>query len=242
MRRIQTIGIIIVLALAGPVRADDKEARQILDRAIKAHGGAAALTRAAQIKRTDRGTQVVLARQVPFTSEVIRSLPDKWRLTVETGGAKIIQVLNGNKGWSSDGGPAVALLEGAVNELRNEAYIAWLATLVPLTKPGYTLSSLPESKVSGEPAVGIKAVRKGDRDVRLYFLKRNGLLARIDVRTRVAGLEVDKEYQFSQYKEFDGVRLPTRHIELLNGKKFAEYTISDVTFPTKLDPKTFEKP
>ena len=79
-----------------------------------------------------------------------------------------------------------ARLRTRVKEVREEAYVWWLATLTPLLKEGFTLSTLPEVQVDGEAAVGVKVVSKGHADTRMYFRKRNGLLARIDRRTAAA--------------------------------------------------------
>ena len=38
------------------------------------------------------------------------------------------------------------------------------------------------------------------------------------------------------------VKLPTKLTLLINGKKFIEVTSGDVSFPVKLDAKTFAKP
>jgi hypothetical protein len=232
------IGILAWTTAVSSLSAGEKEAKEILERAIKAHGGTKALTKAAQLERRDKGTQGPTA----FTSKVVRSLPDRVRLTIVHGETTTTVVLNGNKGWKSDGGPAEALEAPRLKELREEAYVDWIATLVPLTKTGFTLSTLPKTKVSGEQAVGIKVVHKGSPDVRLYFLQRNGLLAKIQFETKRAGLAVEMEYLFSAFKEFSGVKLPTRRTELINGKKFTEYTSSDVSFPAKIDAKTFAKP
>ena len=75
-----------------------------------------------------------------------------------------------------------------------------------------------------------------------YFLEKSGLLAKIEREGTEAGLRVDKAYLYSAYKEFDGVKLPTKEIVLINNRKFTEFTSSDVSFPARLDAKTFGKP
>src|SRR5437763_15660135 len=100
-----------------------------------------------------------------------------------------------------------------MKELREEAYVSYATTLVPLTKEGYTLSTLAKTKVDGEAAVGIKVVRKGYPDLRLYFLERNGLLVRVEREATLVGLKIAKEYRYSTFKSFDGVKLPTRETE-----------------------------
>ena len=119
----------------------------------------------------------------------------------------------------------------------------WLTTLTPLTKGGFTLSMLPEIKLGGESAVGVKVVQKGHADTKMYFLKtRTACLRRSSARTSEAGLPVDKEYFYRAYKEFDGVRLHTKELLKVNGRKWTELTISDYRFPAKLEASTFAKP
>ncbi len=244
MRTNLALGVAMLLVLAGPAAASEKEAREIVDRAIKAQGGADALARAAQCKRTDTGTQLLLGRDVPLTSYVVRSLPDKLRLQIELNRkVKTTIVLNGDKGWQSDGGaPAAPLLSQRVRELREEAYLWWLTTLVPLTKPGVTLSTLPDIKVDDEPAAGIKVVSRGHHDVRMYFSKRNGSLVKIECQATEGGVRVDKEYFYSGYREFDGARLHTKEIVKIDGKKATVISITDYSFPEKIEGGTFNKP
>ena len=56
-----------------------------------------------------------------------------------------------------------------------------------------------------------------------------------------AGVDVKKEFRFSNYKEFDKVMLPTKEIEQHDGRKRNEWTISSYRFPEKIDPKEFEE-
>jgi hypothetical protein len=243
MRRIPAV-VLTLTVLAAPAAANEKEAKAILERAIKAHGGAAALEKASQCKRTDTGTQAVLARDLPFVSKVTRSLPERVRLEIELDKrVSSTLVLDGNRGWQAEaGGPSAPLPAQRVRELREEVYVSWLATLAPIAKPGFTLSTIDKVKIDGEPAVGIRVVRRGYADARLYFLERNGLLAKIERRVSEAGREVEKEYVYSGYKEFDGATLPTKETVKVNREKFTEFTISNYSFPDKLGAGTFARP
>jgi hypothetical protein len=233
----------LLVFLASPAGASEKDAREIVERAIKAQGGATALGKALQCKRTDTGAQTLQGRDLPFVSYVTRSLPEKMRLEIELNRkVKTLVVLNGERGWQSDGGPAVQLLSQRVKELREEAYLWWLTTLVPLTKPGFTLSTIPDSKVEGDAAAGIKVASRGHHDVRMYFSKRTGMLVKIECQLTEGGLKVDKEYFYSGYRDFDGARLHTKELVKVNGQKWTAFTISDYSFPDKLDGKTFNKP
>lgn len=244
MRRIPWLAVVGLLLVTAPIVADDLEARVILEKAIKAHGGADALTKAQQCKRIDNGAQDIVGREVPFVSEVTRSLPDRVRLKIELD-KKITTTLvfDGNKGWHSEGeSPAVPLPPARLKEMREEAYVWWLTTLVPLTKAEFTLTALPKGKIDKEATLGIKVTHKGHAETRMYFYERNGLLAKVERRTTEGGTLVDKEYLYSGFREFSGVTLPTREIVNVNGKKYTTVVISNYTFPAKFEAGTFAKP
>jgi hypothetical protein len=211
-----------LLALAPSLRADDRaDALAIVDDAIKAHGGADALTKTQSLTRKGTGT-FTLDKPTDFTDVVTVHLPDKVRLEVKAaGGVNLLVILNGDKAWeSTNGGPGMPATILRIKELRDEAYVEWLTTLVPLKKDGVTLKPLPANKGT----VGIAVSSKDRPDVKMYFDKDSRLLVKIERDAVQAGVKIGKEYQFADYKEVDGAKLPTKLTELVNDKKFSEIT------------------
>ncbi len=242
MRRILCLAVFALLP--GLAAAGDADPRAVIERAIKAHGGADALTKALNCTRADTGLKESVGRQILIAGTVTRSLPDRVRIKVEFD-KKITMtfVFDGAKGWQQDGdNPSTALPAARLKELREEAYVWWISTLVPLTKPGFTLTSLPKVKIDGEPAVGVKVAHKGHADTKMYFYERNGLLAKVERRTPEGGTMVDKEYLYGGFKEFDGVLLPTREVVNVNGSKDTTISISNYTFRAKFEAGTFARP
>jgi hypothetical protein len=200
-----------------------EDALALIDKAIKAHGGEEALTKAQHAVRKGSGTLVVAGQELPFTDVVHMSLPGKVRLNVELEKrGNVITVINGDQGWQRAGGAVNELGKDIREEMREEAYIWWLTTLVPLKKAGFTLAPVAEVMVDGKPAAGIKVSSRGYRQVRLYFDKATGLLVKVSGAARFAGLVVEKEYFYSGHKEFGGARLYTKYTEMINGKKNSE--------------------
>src|SRR5262249_7453098 len=122
--RIIVVALVAGAVLAGRARGGEKEARALLERAIKAHGGEAALKKARVCKRVDTGTQASGARDIPFVSKVTRSLPGRVRLEIEVD--KKIQtviVLDGDKGWQRGSGPSAPMTRVRQKEVREEAYV-----------------------------------------------------------------------------------------------------------------------
>jgi hypothetical protein len=242
--RTMTAVALAVLTAPASVRADDRAtALAVIEQAIKAHGGAEALARAANSTRSGKGTIMVEGRELAVTTDFVVSLPDKKRFAfVVEKQAPITIVLNGDKGWKLTGGAALDLPKDSLNDLREETYLWWLTTLVPLKKDTFELSPLPESKVNGKSAVGVKVASKGHPDARLYFDKASGLLVKLESRTKEVGLDVFKEYFYSDHKEFDGVKVPLREVVHVNGRKALDVTLTAFKVLPKPDESAFSKP
>ena len=215
----------------------------IVDQAIKAQGGEDALNKARTAVRDGEGIMFQGGKEVKFTDEMTWNLPDQWRDAVEIEKSlRFTMAVNGDKGWQAIGGTVSDLGPERLKELREEIYILWLETLTPLKKDGFDLTPLPEIKVNGQPAVGVKASSKGHADAKLYFDAHSHLLVKIERASDEAGLSLDKEYLFGGHKEFDGVVLPTHVVETLDGKKASELTSASYKFPSKPDESAFAKP
>lgn len=235
-------GLILALAARAGAQAS---AEAMVDKAIQAHGGAAALERARVVVRTSSGTITVNAMDTPFTSELTTDLPDRYRLSVQLGPQKtaLLTVINGKKGWHVNGGMTLEMSPDGVAEAREEGYVLHASSLVPLRNDkGCTLKVMPEEKHQGKAVTVVKASVKGRDDILFSFDKETNLLMKMSRKTAFGGLTADKEYVFDNYKEFNGAKLPTRMQELLNGRKYMDSTIGSYRFLQKADDRDFAKP
>jgi hypothetical protein len=242
------LGMLILGSLAtlgSRAPAGEREvALELIEQAIKAHGGADKLTRLASHRRAGSGTMTQIGREIPFTTEVVTLLPDRLRLVIELDKRfQLTTVMDGDKGWQqSAGGSTVELTRERLQEIREEAYLWWLTTLVPLQQDGFTLTTVADVTIDGAAAAGVKIHRKGHLDARFYFDKQSGLLVKIERRAPEAGITVDKEYFYSQFKEFDGVKLPTKEVMTINGKKWSEVSGMAYQLLPRIEDKMFARP
>ena len=246
MRRFLTLVLPILLTGTASALADDRAmALETVQKAIKAHGGDAALARARLCNRKLRGT-LTLDKPYAFTAEFIEDLPNRWRGTFELTSAtqklSMVLVRDGDKGWRSSAGMIAELTKEEIDDLKEDSFVWWLATLVPLNSEDVNLAPLPESTMEGKSAVGLKVSSKGHEDVKLFFDKATHWLVAAQRRGNVAGQAVDKEYRFRDHKNIDGAVLPTRYVELTNKKTFVEVTAVTYQFPKRLEDNLFAKP
>ena len=129
MRRLWcALALGLLLGIAGSARADEQaDLKAVIDKAIKAHGGEANLTKYKAATWKGKGTYHGQGQAIPFSAEWFSQPPGQHtvRVEAEANGMKFmfIEVVNGDKGWSKAGEelkemgrcPLVGLLDDAVN-------------------------------------------------------------------------------------------------------------------------------
>lgn len=241
----RTLSVLLAVCLSGAGARADGLAERVVERALRAHGGESALAKTRTMIRSETGNLNFSGDNVAFSCEITTDLPDRYRLEVELGPQKIRQtvVVSRDQGWQVSGGVTIEMDRKLHAESREEGYVLWLTTLVPLRREkGIQLTTAPAVKVDNQLAAGVKVSLKGRDDINLYFDEKTGLLARMTRKTTVAGLTAEKEYLFGEYKEFEGAKLPMKRQELMNGRKYMEGKVGGYRFPARVDDKSFAKP
>jgi acetyl esterase/lipase len=106
------------------------------------------------------------------------------------------------------------------------------------------LSVLDEIQIGARPAAGVRVVCPGERDVKLYFDKETGRLAKVERRfyDDAAKKELVQEEFFRDYQDIDGVPTAMKQLRRRDGKKTQEMTFSEVRYPERIDAAEFADP
>ncbi len=225
-------------------KAQDKEAKEILQRAIKAVGGERSLARLkVPMMWMERGTFHGTGQALPYVGQYAAKWPSWYRQQIENA---FTITINGKKAWMSGGGGRVRKLVGAQLEERlRQTRVAWAERLFPLTDKAYKLSTIDGIQVDGRATVGIKASHADNRDIRFFFDKETYLIAKIEtmVISPQHGLDpVLSEAFYTDHKSFGGVKMPSKYKLIYDKKLFVEAETIDYKIAATLDPKQFEAP
>ena len=253
MTRTRLAGLSFALALLATTSArgdDAADARALIDKAIKAHGGADNLAKFKGGAVTFSGTFHGMGMKAPMSGTISTFGADRLKadIEVEAGGEKfrVVQVLAGDKGWMKLGPDTKDMSKDELAEARHEQHAGYLASLTPLVgaAKGYTLAPTGEMLVNDKAALGVKVSAKGRRDVTLYFDKTTGLLARFDqtVNDEGSGREVTQETYSSDYKDVQGTKQPYKFLVKRDSKLYLEGEASEITLTETLDANLFVKP
>lgn len=230
------------------------KAKELLSKAIQAHGGFEALEKLHIATWKGRGLLYREGKEdkpLPFFGEWSAELPVNYRYTYAfkgIGGGKlpVTTGLMGDKAWRTmrpDRG-ADDLTEQQMKVEKDEVHAWHVSHLAPLLTNDYQLMALPTTQRDGRNIVGLKVDRKGYRSIYLFFDKQTNLLIYMDrkVFDPEKKQEVMQETSYLNFKQMGGATLP-QSIAMRQGKKLVmELDIDTVTPVASLSGKLFEKP
>jgi hypothetical protein len=230
--------------------APAQEARDLLEKAVQALGGAKNVAKLRSLHEKYDGHVFLGDNRLALKAEGAVQLPGKFRLQMDLEAnnrkATIIDLIDGDKGQRDQNGGVKPLegelLVGVRRALRNLHAAGTLPEL--LRDKAYTLSPLGELRLNERPAVGVKVSRQGRADANLYFAKDNHLLVKVEWRGPSIDLQQETTWEalFSNYKESDGVRQPRSILVNVDGKKYMEVEVSEIRFVERIDDGMFTRP
>jgi hypothetical protein len=249
MRAVWFCSLVLGLSLAGWSRADESaEAKAVVDKALKAMGGADKLAKFKIGSFKAKGSGQEGGKEISVVMEGLWQGLSQYRIDAEATHdgrtEKVLFVINGDKGWAKAREKTEDAPEGVAVLIKNALYTLRTPLLLPEWKDdkAFTLTHLGELKINGKTTVGVSAVHKDMKDVSLYFDKDTGLPFKSEVHlTEPQGKEITIEFSYEDYKEQDGVKAPTKVTAKFEGKEFV-MEFAELKTKDKIEESEFAKP
>jgi len=241
------IVIVSALAFVLPTVSYAQTVKEIVEKAIEAHGGAAKLKKLTAGKAISKATMNYMGLEVAIDAVTTFQMPEQFRneLTMEILGKKIVvtQIYNMGKTKITANTPTPPVSDEQKAELQQSVNLQKIQQLLPLLDPKqFELSVIEKAeKIGDRELVGLLAKDKDKREIKVFFDKKTYLIAKIERR----GLdpiekEVDQVIIYTGYKKFDGLNYPVKSEVLLDGKKFLTAEVVELEHLEKIDPKVFD--
>lgn len=241
-RRNWLISSVLLLAGRRGWSQDAPDLREVVSRGIAAAGGQELITR----MRAQTWKSIQKYHQPEGTSEIEVSYacqwPDKFRSEFPGG---TILVRNGETAWLKQEGEVRELEGDQLAFLKEDLYINWVRTLVPLTAKEFQLKPVPQIMVDGKPTVGVRVASKGHHDIALLFDKDTLQLVKSESRSRglsQTGKLAHIETFHTEYVDVAGMKVATRARVLRDGELLMEIETRDIERTESLDEKLFARP
>jgi hypothetical protein len=241
--RVAACATIAIIALAAPslVRAQAlPSAKSLLEKHDAAVGGRAALDKHSSVHVT--ATLSIPAANVSGVQEEFRAKPNLFLSKQTFAGNEILSGYDGKTAWSitpaaaPGGGPKI-LDSAATAEVKAQA--GYFSDYYDPAKIK-SAETVELTDFQGQRCYEVKIVHKDDTELMIFFDSATGLRAGQSESSKVNGQEIPRTVVLTDYKDFGGVKMPTKRIFKL---PMAD-VIGDVTSVEfdKLTPETFALP
>jgi hypothetical protein len=212
------------------------EAATVVRRYVEAMGGDALRQKPGMVTE---GTFSMPAMGTAGPMEVAHAKPNQLALRMTLPGiGELRSGFNGDVGWSLNPleGPRV-LAGNELSQVRDDADFA-----ATLRDPSLiaTMETVERREVEGEACYRVRIQWKSGRETFDCYAADDGLLLSTDLRTETVMGSVEATVLFSEYRDFDGVRLPTRTVQRVMGQEFV-MTVTAIRFGP-IDPGVFALP
>lgn len=222
-------GAALCLALALPLTAAAQQlppAKQLVDRYVEVTGG-----RAAYMKHSSRTTEIEIempAMGMKMPMRLVQAAPNRMVTQAEMpGGAGTMRSgYDGTVGWQVNPMAGPSLMSGA--ELEQAVQQAEFHGQLNYDKLYQTMETVERTEMGGRPCYRVKLVTRSGRESWQCFDTETGLMVASGGKQESQMGTLDVTTLLSDYKEFDGIRIPTRASAQMMGQEMVT-TIKSVS-------------
>ncbi len=156
----------------------------------------------------------------------------------------ITSVVNKDLGWTMFNRELKEMDQATVKSWQDLLHVNYVMTLAPVLLPPFTLTSLSEQRKEGVLCLVVVVKCQRHRDVTFFFDKETflPLVVRTAIFDTNRAQELDQEILLREYRDFSGLKYPSRWVVYLNGNKMQEFMIDELKLPAKIDDSVFSKP
>ena len=228
---------------------NDGESIDIINKAIKAHGGKEHLKQMLQchvlfnsVVYNPHGEGLKLKSKYWFKAQCRQRFEAEFEIEGKQHGMTLI--VRDNQGWAKiDNGVAV-IPKVNLHACQEKCHTEYIKTLYPLIEdPGYKLKLLEDKQLEGLPAVGIRISSVEHWDVDLYFSKQSYLL--IGINSKEVNGKGDEYHTFtylSDHKDYYSLKYPTKIFRPNDNRGKLVENVEEFIPLTSIDESRFEKP
>ncbi len=171
----------------------------------------------------------------------------RFKCQEKAGGKDIAFLIAGSQGWFGYGRNTRPMEAEGYSFYENLAYSISLSNLIPLRQKGFDIVQEQEVQVRNRACSLVRVKAPGRPEMRMYFDKDTGLLAKSEFRGRFYDFKTLKlqkdatllENYFADYRKAAGINHWRKYEQFRDGQKYCELNLDRVHFLDNVDDRWF---
>jgi hypothetical protein len=238
--RVAACATIAIIALVGPVQKARAQAlpsaKSLLEKHDAAVGGRSAMEKHSSMHESVALS--IVAMNVSGTMETYHAKPNLYLLKQNFAGGEVLTGYDGTTAWIIAPGQGAQVLDSATAAaLKGQADFLGDYYDPARIKAAETVEI---TDFEGQRCYKVKITHKDDSEAMIYFDSASGLRAGQSQSAKMMGQDMQSTMVMSDYKDFGGIKMPTKRIQRLPMAEVV-MNITSVEFD-KVDPSTFALP
>jgi outer membrane lipoprotein-sorting protein len=189
-------------------------------------------------------TGKTIAQGMEYPIKFYMKRPGKIRIEVEIQGNKMIQVFDGNQGWSitpwSGSSAPQDMTADETREMKNQADLE--GSLYNWKEKGHKAELISKEDLEGTAVYKIKLIRS-DGDIETWFIDaENYVPLKMAATVKIQGNEIESECYFSNYSEFNGVLMAKTNTNKFKGQTVSQVETEKMDINSPVSDSLFVKP
>ena len=210
---------------------------EVVDKYLQAIGGKAAADKLTS--RVMKGSYIAFGRTMPL--EVYQKGADKMLAIIENPQQGTThQGLDGETGWIKTRAEQRDMNSVELARIKS---VATFYDAIKVNQPPSKIAPAGKAKIGDQEVIVLRMPLSPDRSQRMYFDTQTGLLLRVVVLTQTPIGRVPEQYDFEDYRDVDGVKMPfTIQYATVDGRAAATRKFTEIKHNVAIDDEKFKKP
>lgn len=221
---------------------DIAKAKEIVAAAVKAHGGLENLTAVKNAVSESNSTITIGGESANLQVKFFHLYPDKLRQDVDTPQGTMSYVFDGKAAYLVSSMGTQPLPPEISKSFNDSVFRENVLLLTNLAQNLIPVQYSGTEEVQGNSAAVLLVKQPSGETLKIYISEQTHHVIKFVFRETEQGVTLNKEQDFADYRDVNGVKMPYHIVQYVNGNPYIENRISSIKFNTEIDETLFEIP
>ena len=222
--------------------ADIAKAKEILAAAVEAHGGLEKLQTVKNGVIEGRTSSNTEGGPMQVDMKLYYIYPDKFRQDLKLPQGEMAYVYDGSAAYAITPMGVQPLPPQMLSTFKDSVFRATMSLLRNLSQNDIPIQYAGTEDVQGKPASALLIPQPSGEMLKLFISDETGYVVKHAYRETSQGVTVNRETLMGDYRDVDGIKIAYHVVQNVEGQRFSETRVTNVTLNAELDESLFQEP
>ena len=222
---------------------DTAKVKAIVAAAVEAHGGLEKLKSVKTVELESKAQLHSPMGAVDVSAKAYQVYPDKQRQEMDTPQGNMIIVYDGKSGFINSPMGVQPLSPEMATSFKNSIFRDTIPLLINLTENDVPVHYIGMEDVEGTQAAHLQITQPSGEIFGLFISGETSLVIKVEYSETQPSINIklERDSIYSDYQEVEGIMVPYRIVQHVNGELYITNSVTSVKFNTEIDESLFKE-